>query len=145
MCHNNQQQNEHFFYVNKSHDNQSFNINIMKKDGINIMLLGLAMTILIAYFYFSKQQNHVMNKFVMTFGNSFHFNWAPMIGISVMAFGEFLLWQSQKNKNLNEVWIKFLHKFKVKLSDVRLTIIYLTQNKMVNLKVIKFIVSIFHI
>ena len=117
----------------------------MKKDGINIMLLGLAMTILIAYFYFSKQQSNVMNKFVMTIGNSFHFDWAPMIGITVMAFGEFLLWQSQKNRNLNQVWIKFLNKYNVRLSYIRLKFIYLTQNKMINLKAIKFLVSIFHI
>jgi len=117
----------------------------MKKDGLNIMFLGLVMTIFIAYFYFSKQQNFIMNKFVMTIGNSFHFNWAPMIGITVMAFGEFLLWQSQKNRNLNEVRIKFLNKYKVRLSNVRLVFIYLTQNKIVNLKVIKFIVSVFHI
>jgi len=117
----------------------------MKKDGINIMLFGLIMTLLIAYFYFSKKQNHVMNKFVMTIGNSFHFNWAPMIGITVIAFGEFILWQSQKNTNLKEVWFKFLHKIKVRMSNVRLTIIYLTQKKMLNLKAIKFLVSIFHI
>jgi len=116
----------------------------MKKDGIYIMFLGLAMTILIAYFYFSKQYDYVMSKFVLTIGKSFHFNWAPMIGISVMAFGEFILWQSQNNKNLNEVKIKFLRKFKVRLSNVRLVIIYLTQNKIVNLKAIKFIVSVFH-
>jgi len=102
----------------------------MKKDGINIMLIGLAMTILIAYFYFSKQQSNVMNKFVMTIGNSFHFNWAPLTGITVMAFGEFLIWQSQKNRNLNEVWIKFMIKYKVRLSNARLAYIYLTQNKM---------------
>jgi len=144
LFHNNYQTNEQLLFNYFSLNINFLQLNHMKKDGIYIMLLGLAITILIAYFYFSKQHDYVMSKFVLTFGKSFHFNWAPMIGISVMAFGEFILWQSQNNKNLNEVKIKFLRKFKVRLSNVRLVIIYLTQNKMVNLKAIKFIVSVFH-
>ena len=82
----------------------------MKKDGIYIMLLGLALTIVIAFFYFTKIEQPFMSKFVIHIGTSFHFNWAPMIGIFTMAFGEFILWQSQHNKNLHEVIIKFTNK-----------------------------------
>jgi len=92
----------------------------MKKDGITIMLFGLALTIITAYFYFTHQNEYLMNKFIVTFGHSFHFNWAPMIGIFTMAFGEFILWQSQNNKNMSEVMDKFLLKSKLKISTLKL-------------------------
>jgi len=69
----------------------------MKKDGIYIMMDGLVKTIITTCF-FSKQYKAYRSEFVLTFGNSFNFNWAPMIGISVMTIGVFLLWESQKKQ-----------------------------------------------
>ena len=117
----------------------------MKKDGINIMIFGLGLTIISAVFYFFNLNESVTDKFVITIGNSFHFHWGPMIGILTMAIGEFLLWQSQHNKNLKEVGIKFLNKFKMNSSNFRLEAIYVSHLKFVNMKVVRFIVSIFHI
>jgi len=45
----------------------------------------------------------LMSEFIIHFGKSFHFNWAPMIGICIMAFGEFILLESQNNKNLKKL------------------------------------------
>jgi len=92
----------------------------MKKDGITIMLLGLGLTILTAFFYFTNHNEYLMNKFIITFGHSFHFNWAPMIGILTMAFGEFILWKSQNNKNMSEVMDKFILKSKMMISTLKL-------------------------
>jgi len=117
----------------------------MKKDGINIMLIGLIITIITAWFYFSKHYEAGMSKFVLTIGNSFHFNWAPMIGISVMAFGEFLLWESQKNRNLNDVWIKFKNKCNIRISMLQLNFIYLSNMKLISMRVVKFLISIFNL
>ena len=94
--------------------------NQMKKDGITIMLLGLGLTILTAIFYFTNHNEYLMNKFIITFGHSFHFNWAPMIGIFTMAFGEFILWKSQNNKNMSEVMDKFILKSKLMISTLKL-------------------------
>ena len=117
----------------------------MKKDGIGIMIFGLGLTILSAVFYFLNLNNFVMDKFVITIGSSFHFHWAPMIGISTMAIGEFLLWKSQNNKNLKEVGIKLLNKFKMSSSNFKLEAIYVSHLKFVNMKVVRFLISIFHI
>jgi len=116
----------------------------MKKDGIYIMLLGLALTIIIAFLYFSKLNEGLMNKFVLTIGTSFHFNWAPMIGILMMAVGEFLLWESQYSKNLKEVWVKFSTKFIRRQSNNRFDLIYLHHFKFNAMRAIRFFVSIFN-
>ena len=117
----------------------------MKKDGIKIMILGLGLTIISAFFYFFNVKESINVKSLVSSIDSAHFNWLPMIGISIMAFGEFLLWQSQHNKNLKEVGVKFLNKLKIRSSNFRLDAIYVSHLKFVNMRVIRFIVSIFHI
>ena len=114
--------------------------NQMKKVGITIMVIGLGVTILAAVFYFTKQNDLLMSKFIIHFGNSFHFNWAPMIGITIMAFGEFILWESQHNKNLNEVLIKYLNKSRRKFSDIQQGIIYLINKNRTNFKEFKVLI-----
>ena len=115
----------------------------MKKDGITIMLIGLGITILAAVFYFTNQNDLLMSKFIVHFGKSFHFNWAPMIGICIMAFGEFILWKSQNNKNLNEVFIKFMNNSKMRFSNIQLELIYLVNRNMINFKEFKVIIMSF--
>jgi len=132
-----------YYYRQKILNNLLSEINCMKKVGIYIMSSGLIITIITAVFYFLKLDQHVMDRFVLTIGKSYHFNWAPMIGISVMAFGEFILWESQYCKNLNEVNIKFIYNFRLKISNIRLGLIYLSNRRLLNLKVIKFLISIF--
>lgn len=117
----------------------------MKKDGIHIMLIGLGVTILTAILYFSKSNEYFMSKFIIGKDSSFHFNWAPMIGISIMAFGEFLLWESQKNENLNQVRIKFINWFYTRLSNLHLYLIYISHTKLLNMKAVRFIISVFNI
>lgn len=117
----------------------------MKKDGIHIMLIGLGITILTAILYFSKSNEYFMNKFVMEIGNSFHFNWAPMIGIAIMAFGEFLLWKSQNNANLMEVKDKFIAKLRTRVSSTKLGLIYLSNMHLINFKVVKILIMLMKI
>ena len=109
----------------------------MKKDGITIMLIGLGITILTVVFYFTKQDDSLMSKFIIHFGKSFHFNWAPMIGIFIMAFGEFILWESQNNKNLKEVMLKVINKTRANYSDRRMEFIYLINKNMSNFRELK--------
>ena len=117
----------------------------MKKDGITIMLIGLGVTILAAVFYFTNQNDLLMSKFIIHFGKSFHFNWAPMIGICIMAFGEFILWKSQNNKNLKEVLIKFLNNSKMRFSNIHLELIYLVNRNMINFREFKGIIMSFRL
>jgi len=115
----------------------------MKKNGITIMLIGLGVTILAAVFYFTKQNDLLMSKFIIHFGKSFHFNWAPMIGITIMALGEFILWESQLNKSMNEILIKFLTKSKEKFSDIQQEIIYLINKNRANFREFKLLIMSF--
>jgi len=95
------------------------------------MIIGLGLILLTAVFYTLNLNEFLMNKFVVTIGSSFHFNWAPMIGISTMAVGEFILWQSQNYKNLKEVGIRYFDKFKMAFSNLRMEAIYLSHLKFV--------------
>ena len=115
----------------------------MKKDGITIMLIGLGLTIFTAIFYFTNQNEYLMNKFIITFGNTFHFNWAPMLGILTMAFGEFLLWKSQNNKNLKEVLAKFILKYRMKISILKLELNYLSKLNSINFKELRVLIMSF--
>ena len=117
----------------------------MKKDGITIMLIGLGITILTAVFYFTNQNDLLMSKFIVHFGKSFHFNWAPMVGICIMAFGEFILWKSQNNKNLNEVFIKFMINSRLRFNDIQLEIIYLINKNMINFRELKLLIMSFRL
>ena len=86
-----------------------------------------------------------MNKFVFETGNSFHFNFAPMIGILVMAIGEFLLWESQDNDDLNEVKTKLVAKFKSRISTVKLGLIYVSNMHLINFRVLRVLIMFFKI
>jgi hypothetical protein len=72
----------------------------MKRDDIYIMLLGFGISVLTAIFFFSKRNELIMSKFVISINKSFNFNLEPLVGISFMAIGEFILWESQHNEKL---------------------------------------------
>ena len=117
----------------------------MKKDGIKIILFGLGLTIISAVFYSFNFDQPVTDKSVIAIGKSYQFNWTPLIGISIMAIGEFILWESQNNKNLNEVRIKFIKKLHMRVSNLRLDYIYLSHAKLLNMKAVRFIISVFQV
>jgi len=91
----------------------------MIRDGINFMLVGLGITLFTVYLYFSMNEEKITNKFVLTVNKSYLFNCAPMIGITFMIFGEFMVWEIQHNKNLNDLKIKLLISYRKKFSDLK--------------------------
>jgi hypothetical protein len=90
----------------------------MKKDDIYIMLLGFGISVLTAFFFFSKRNELIMNKFVISINKSFHFNLAPMVGISFMAIGEFLLWESQHNVKLIHLKAELMNQINIRTSTL---------------------------
>ena len=68
----------------------------MKKTGIIIILIGLALTIFTAFTVFTKEKVVDMGKFEITRNKPHHLNWSPVIGIVVMGVGGIILWQSNK-------------------------------------------------
>ena len=92
----------------------------MIRDGINFMWVGLGITLFTIYLYFSLNEEKITNKFVLSVNKSYLFNLAPMIGISFMIFGEFLVWETQNNKILREQKLKLLNGYKKKLTDLKI-------------------------
>jgi hypothetical protein len=68
----------------------------MKKIGIFILLLGLALTIFTAITFFTREKVVDLGKVAITRDKPHHLNWSPLIGIAVMGIGGIVLWQSNK-------------------------------------------------
>ena len=92
----------------------------MIRDGINFMWIGLGITLFTIYLYFSLNEEKNTNKFVLSVNKSYLFNLAPMIGISLMIFGEFLVWETQNNKILREQKLKLLNSYTKRLTDLKI-------------------------
>ena len=88
------------------------------------MLIGLGITLFTVYLYFSLNEEKITNKFVLTVNKSYLFNWAPMIGISFMIFGEFIIWETQNNKYLNDIKLKLLKSYSKKITDLKIEIFF---------------------
>jgi hypothetical protein len=68
----------------------------MKKIGIFIILLGLALTIFTAITFFTREKVVDLGKVEITRDKPHRLNWSPLIGIAVMGIGGIILWQSNK-------------------------------------------------
>ena len=68
----------------------------MKKVGIFIILLGLALTIFTAITFFTREKVVDLGKVEITRDKPHHLNWSPLIGIALMGIGGIVLWQSVK-------------------------------------------------
>ena len=63
----------------------------MKKVGIVIILIGLALTIFTAVTYFTREKVVDIGKVEITRNKPHHLNWSPLIGIAVMGIGGVML------------------------------------------------------
>jgi hypothetical protein len=68
----------------------------MKKVGIIIIIIGLAITIFTAFTFFTKEKVVDIGAIEITRDKPHHLNWSPLIGIAVMGIGGVLLWRSYK-------------------------------------------------
>jgi len=91
----------------------------MIRDEINFMLIGLGLTLFTVYLYFSLNEEKITNKFVLTLNKAYLFNWAPIIGISFIIFSEFLVWETQNNKNLNDFKMKLIDNYRKSFFDLK--------------------------
>jgi len=90
----------------------------MIKGGINFVMIGMGIIILTAYMYYSENEEKITNKFVLSVNKSYLFNWTPMIGLSFIVFGEFILWETQNNNKLKELKAKLLNDSRLRLSEI---------------------------
>ena len=68
----------------------------MKYTGIAIILIGLVLTIVTAFTFFTKEKVVDIGKIEITRDKPHHLNWSPLIGIAVMGIGGVVLWRSYK-------------------------------------------------
>jgi len=110
----------------------------MKRDGINQLSHGLGIVIIAALFYLSKRNQFITNKFLLVIIKSFHFNSMPVISISVMAIGEYLLWETQNNTDVIAVKNKATKRFNLILFRIQLGLINLLKRNLITFKELKF-------
>lgn len=84
------------------------------------MLVGIGITLFTVYLYFSLNEEKITNKFVLSVNKSYLFNWAPMIGITCLIFGEFLVWETQNNKIVSDIKLKLTNTLRNKFSDFKI-------------------------
>ena len=109
----------------------------MKRDGINLLLHGLGIIIIAALFYLSKRNQFLMNKFILAIIKSFHFNSTPVISISVMAIGEYFLWETQNNNDVMAVKIKATKRFNLIVFRIQLDLMNLLKRNLISFKELK--------
>jgi hypothetical protein len=114
----------------------------MKKNGNQIMLAGLLITIITVLFFFCPNETTFINKFVITVYKTHPFNFAPIIGLTIMVIGIFLLRDSQEKENLTRNQIRISPVFKLKFNNFKLSFNFLTRNTILNYKLYSFILLI---
>jgi hypothetical protein len=68
----------------------------MKKIGIILLILGLGLTLVTAFTFFTREKVVDLGSVEITRNKPHHFNWSPLIGIAVMGIGGVLLWKASK-------------------------------------------------
>ncbi len=59
----------------------------MKKAGIVIIIIGLLLTIVTAFTFFTREKVVDLGKVEITANKRHHITWSPLIGIAVMVVG----------------------------------------------------------
>ena len=68
----------------------------MKKAGILIVLLGLALTIFTAITFFTREKVVDIGSLKKTANKPHHLSWSPLIGIAVMGVGGVVIFMSPR-------------------------------------------------
>ncbi|MGC1389542.1 MAG: hypothetical protein WA816_00740 [Bacteroidales bacterium] len=68
----------------------------MKKAGIFIVILGLALTIFTAITFFTREKVADIGSIKITANKAHHLNWSPLLGIAVMVVGGVVVYMSPK-------------------------------------------------
>jgi divalent metal cation (Fe/Co/Zn/Cd) transporter len=68
----------------------------MKKAGILIVILGLALTIFTAITFFTREKVVDIGSLKITANKPHHLSWSPLIGIAVMGVGGVVIFMSPR-------------------------------------------------
>jgi hypothetical protein len=70
----------------------------MKKSGIVLIIIGLALTFFTAFTLFTREKVVDLGNVRITKNKPHHLNWSPILGIAVMGIGGIVLWISPKRQ-----------------------------------------------
>lgn len=70
--------------------------NNMKKTGIIIVILGLVLTIITAFTFFTREKIVDIGSLKITANKPHHLSWSPLIGVAVMVVGGVVILVSNK-------------------------------------------------
>ena len=68
----------------------------MKKAGIIIFIVGVALTVFTTFQFFTKEKVADLGVIEVTKEKPHSISWSPLIGIAVMGLGGVLLWKGSK-------------------------------------------------
>ncbi|MFH1319634.1 MAG: hypothetical protein ABII90_03150 [Bacteroidota bacterium] len=68
----------------------------MKKAGIVIIIIGLVLTIITAFTFFTREKIVDIGNVEITANKRYHLKWSPLVGIAVMGVGGVVLLLSSK-------------------------------------------------
>ena len=68
----------------------------MKKAGIAIIIVGLLLTVITAFTFFTREKVVDIGKVEITANKRHHVAWSPLIGVAVMGVGGVVLLVSSK-------------------------------------------------
>ncbi len=70
----------------------------MKATGIILIIIGLALTIITTFKFFTKEKVVDLGPIEITTEKPHEINWSPLLGIAVIGFGGVILWQGSKKR-----------------------------------------------
>lgn len=68
----------------------------MKKTGIALVIIGLILTIITSFKFFTKEKIVDLGPLEITTEKPHDLNWSPILGIVVMGIGGAVLWKSSR-------------------------------------------------
>jgi hypothetical protein len=70
----------------------------MKATGIILIIIGLALTIITTFKFFTKEKVVDLGPIEITTEKPHEINWSPLLGIAVIGIGGVILWQGSKKR-----------------------------------------------
>jgi len=68
----------------------------MKATGITLLVIGLVLTIVTSFKFFTKEKVVDIGKVEITADKGHNLSWSPMIGVGVMIIGGIVYWTASK-------------------------------------------------
>jgi hypothetical protein len=68
----------------------------MKATGLVLLLIGLGLTVVTAFNFFTKEKVVDLGSVEITRNEPHHISWSPLIGVVIMGIGGVILWQGSK-------------------------------------------------